>query len=199
MDGFQGPAKFLLTRFTERLPAESQEWSSSSKSLSPHVCTGISPYYPSRLTFPVLANARVAGLLATDDIGVVSLLLFWGMIELGVGMIAICLPTLRPLFRGWSPESIIRSIRSALSLRSLHSGGSGPRKSAGRSAKDGQQIGSESSIIGIRMETTTSGKDSTEGTVTRACGGEEGRIHTERHGDSDIRVDREIVLSHQEV
>lgn len=120
------------------------------------------------------------------------------MVELGVGMIAICLPTLRPLFRGWSPESIIRSIRSALSLRSLYSGGSGTKKSAGRSAKDGQQTGSESSIIGIRMGTNTSGKDSTEGTITRAYGGEEGRSHTERHGDSDIRVDREIVLSHQE-
>ena len=121
------------------------------------------------------------------------------MVELGVGMIAICLPTLRPLFHGWSPESIISSIRSALSLRSLHSGGSRARRSAGRSAKDEQQLGSESSIVGIRMENITSGKDSTEGIVTRAYGGEEGGSHTERHGDSDIRVDREIVLSHQEV
>ena len=42
------------------------------------------------------------------------------MVELGVGMIAICLPTLRPLFAGLSLESIIRSIRSAISLRSFH-------------------------------------------------------------------------------
>lgn len=146
----------------------------------------------------VLANARVAGLLATDDIGVVSLLLFWGMVELGVGMIAICLPTLRPLFRGWSPESIIRSIRSALSLRSIRSDGSGAR-SIGRPAKDAQQVGSESSIVGINMEPITNGKASTEGTVTQLYGGEEGQSQTGRHGEGDIRVDREFDLSRQEV
>lgn len=85
----------------------------------------------------VLANARVAGLVATDDIGVVSLLLFWGMVELGVGMIAICLPTLRPLFAGWSPESIIRSIRSAISLRSIQSGGSKASKGSARKSVKG--------------------------------------------------------------
>ena len=124
------------------------------------------------------------------------------MVELGVGIIAICLPTLRPLFRGWSPESILRSIRSALSLRSLHSGGSGgsgARRSPGRSAKEAQQLGSESSIVGIHMEATTYAKASAEGVVTRAYGGEEGRGHTERHGGTHIRVDREVVLSRQEV
>lgn len=47
--------------------------------------------------------------------------MFWGMLEMGVAMIAVCLPTLRPLFHGWSPESIMRSFRSALSLRSVGS------------------------------------------------------------------------------
>ena len=144
----------------------------------------------------------MAGLLATDDIGVVSLLLFWGMVELGVGIIAICLPTLRPLFRGFSPESILRSIRSALSLRSIHSGSSGARRSPGRSAaKEAQQpLGSDSSIVGIHMEATTYDKASAEGVVTRAYGGEEGRGgHMEGQGGSDIRVDREVVLSRQEV
>ena len=41
--------------------------------------------------------------------------------EMGVAMIAVCLPTLRPLFRNWSLESIIRSVRSAVSLRSVGS------------------------------------------------------------------------------
>ena len=36
-------------------------------------------------------------------------------------MIVACLPTLRPLFRGASPESVIQSIRSKLSLQSLRS------------------------------------------------------------------------------
>ncbi|KAI9648373.1 hypothetical protein NHQ30_003006 [Ciborinia camelliae] len=52
---------------------------------------------------------------------VVSLLMFWSMLEVGIAMIASCLPTLRPLFHGFSPESVIRSIRSALSLHSLSS------------------------------------------------------------------------------
>ena len=121
------------------------------------------------------------------------------MVELGVGIIAICLPTLRPLFRGWSPESILRSIRSALSLRSIHSGGSSARRSPRRSAKEAQRLGSESSIVGIHMEATTYAKANTEGVVTRAYGGEEGRGHTDMHGDSDIRVDREVVLSRHEV
>ena len=53
--------------------------------------------------------------------GVVSILLFWAMMEMGVAMIAVCLPTLRPLFRNLSLESIIRSVRSAVSLRSMGS------------------------------------------------------------------------------
>jgi hypothetical protein len=82
----------------------------------------------------VLASSTVAGLPSTDDIGVVSLLLFWGMVELGVGMIAICLPILRPLFAGWSVEKIVQSVRSAISLRSLgsHQGSHGSsRRSQG--------------------------------------------------------------------
>ena len=38
------------------------------------------------------------------------------MIELGVALIAACLPTLRPLFHDVSLESVSRSIRSKLSL-----------------------------------------------------------------------------------
>ena len=121
------------------------------------------------------------------------------MVELGVGMVAICLPTLRPLFRGWSPESIIRSVRSALSLRSIHSGGSSPRRSTGRSAGEAQQLGSESSIVGINMANVANVKISTEGNFAPAYGGEEDYRRTEGRGEGDIRVDREFVLSRQEV
>lgn len=44
--------------------------------------------------------------------------MFWGMLEMGVAMVAVCLPTLRPLFLGWSPERIIHSFLSVLSLSS---------------------------------------------------------------------------------
>ena len=63
--------------------------------------------------------------------------MFWGMLEMGVAMIAVCLPTLRLLFHGFSPESFIRSLRSALTLgsvgtrkRSYHSSSTNPHQRA---------------------------------------------------------------------
>jgi len=41
------------------------------------------------------------------------------MIECGLGVIVVCLPTLRPLYGKISPESIFSGIRSVFSLRSL--------------------------------------------------------------------------------
>lgn len=63
----------------------------------------------------------ILGVTILDDMAVVSLLLFWPMIEMGVALVVACLPALRPLFRGKSPESAIQSVRSKLSLRSLRS------------------------------------------------------------------------------
>jgi hypothetical protein len=45
----------------------------------------------------------------------------WGYIEASIGVIAACLPTLRPLMKARMPESIINSARSKLSLNSLRS------------------------------------------------------------------------------
>lgn len=44
--------------------------------------------------------------------------MFWGMLEMGVAMVAVCLPTLRPLFHDWSPERILNSFLSYLPLNS---------------------------------------------------------------------------------
>jgi len=41
------------------------------------------------------------------------------MIECGLGVIVVCLPTLRPLYGKISPESIFSGIKSVFSLRSL--------------------------------------------------------------------------------
>lgn len=57
----------------------------------------------------------------TTSPAVVGLMLFWPMVQMGVALVAACLPTLRPLFDGFSPESVIHSIRSNLSLSSLRS------------------------------------------------------------------------------
>lgn len=43
------------------------------------------------------------------------------MVEMGVALVVACLPTLRPLFHGFSAESVVRSVRSKLSLQSLRS------------------------------------------------------------------------------
>lgn len=59
--------------------------------------------------------------MLTGQPAVVGLILFWPMIQMGIALIAICLPTLRPLFQGVSPESVIQSIRSNFSLSSLRS------------------------------------------------------------------------------
>ena len=52
---------------------------------------------------------------------------YWTLIEASLAIVSACLPTLRPLFQGFSVESVIRSFRSVISLASLqsrHSNGS---------------------------------------------------------------------------
>ncbi|KUJ17954.1 uncharacterized protein LY89DRAFT_683928 [Mollisia scopiformis] len=61
--------------------------------------------------------------------------IIWTSIEPCMGVIGACLPSLRPIFLGFSPESLVGSIRSVLSLRSM-----GSRDSRGRSKKDSQRL-----------------------------------------------------------
>jgi hypothetical protein len=50
-----------------------------------------------------------------------SLLVMWSVVEVNAALIACCLPVLRPLFSHRGLESVVNSIRSALSLHSLQS------------------------------------------------------------------------------
>lgn len=91
------------------------------------------------LTFLVLSSPVILGLPVTTNSvrslrldnrfhllttpGIVNVMLFWGTLEANVGMVACCLPTLRPLFSSISIESIVNSARSVRSLRSWSSGG----------------------------------------------------------------------------
>lgn len=43
------------------------------------------------------------------------------MVQLSLGAVAACLPILRPVFTGLSLDSLIRTFRSAVSLRSTRS------------------------------------------------------------------------------
>lgn len=51
----------------------------------------------------------------------VTTILYWSMIEAGLAIIAACLPNLRFLVSKVSLDSVVNSVRSALSLDSLHS------------------------------------------------------------------------------
>lgn len=44
--------------------------------------------------------------------------LYWSMVESGIGLIAVCLPTYRLLFSQFSVQVLLDSVRSVFSLRS---------------------------------------------------------------------------------
>ncbi len=88
--------------------------------------------------------AKAAEFLLTCS-GIVSILMFWGMLEIGIAMVAACLPVLRPLFQGWSPESIIRSFRSQISLKSIGSGNKASHNTKGSA----RRTESETAITGV--------------------------------------------------
>ena len=54
-----------------------------------------------------------------------------------LGVIGACLPCLGPLFQGISPESVIRSIRSQISLPSLRSPKGSPKRSLTTTSRSG--------------------------------------------------------------
>ncbi|KAI1843549.1 hypothetical protein JX266_010182 [Neoarthrinium moseri] len=54
-----------------------------------------------------------------DGIGLLTTLMFWSMVEMGIAVVAGCLPTIWPLISKISVEEMVRSVRSALSLESL--------------------------------------------------------------------------------
>lgn len=63
--------------------------------------------------------------LLTMVSALITYLLFWTMIECGLGVIVVCLPTLRSLFGRWTlkitPGSLLSGIRNVLTLQSLSS------------------------------------------------------------------------------
>ncbi|KAF1955639.1 hypothetical protein CC80DRAFT_415320 [Byssothecium circinans] len=48
----------------------------------------------------------------------ITTMLFWSMLEINLGIVAICLPTLRPIFQHKSVESVINSVRGRVSIKS---------------------------------------------------------------------------------
>jgi hypothetical protein len=62
-----------------------------------------------------------------------SATLYWSTIEAGLGLFATCLPSLQPLLRRRSLDSIVRSVRSIISLRSV------PRSQKSASGRSGSE------------------------------------------------------------
>lgn len=80
------------------------------------------------------------------------------MLEVGIALIAANLPVIRNLWRGLSAESIIRSIRSAISLRSHESG----RESRSETQRRAEGSDSKTAIIGV-FQGRNPGMDSVNG------------------------------------
>lgn len=58
-----------------------------------------------------------------DGIGHLTTEIWWSMIEMGISVVAACLPTIGPFFGNLLPERVIQSIRSIFSLQSFSSRG----------------------------------------------------------------------------
>jgi len=56
-----------------------------------------------------------------DVRGVETNAMVWSYVEVGVGVVAACLPTIRPILNRRTPESIVNSVRSKISLNSMGS------------------------------------------------------------------------------
>ncbi|KAL4732883.1 hypothetical protein BDV11DRAFT_176228 [Aspergillus similis] len=75
---------------------------------------------------PLLSSPTVAGFPADDDIGVVSGLVFWGMLEVGIATIAVSLPVMYGLMRKWSTSVILGYFQSLISFISVPKGSGDP-------------------------------------------------------------------------
>lgn len=74
-------------------------------------------------------------------------MMFWSMIEMGIAVIAGCLPTIWPLISKVSLENMVRTVRSVFSIESL-------RESLGRerSGADGAKLDGNSENSGPYMQ-----------------------------------------------
>ena len=76
---------------------------------------GISPHIDadSNCTRYRSQQPRNRPLITTED---VSLIMFWSILEGGTAVVAACLPTMKSILKDLSSQSLLRNIRSTLSL-----------------------------------------------------------------------------------
>ena len=109
---------------------------------------------------------------------------------MGVAMIAICLPTLRPVFQGWSLESIVKSFRSAISLRSMGSG----HKSSLSTKENVARSESETAITGPQESGLEYGNPSSLDVEAYAMGAMGGKKANRVAGPAILRRQRSFIL-----
>ncbi|MCJ1437277.1 hypothetical protein MMC27_006663 [Xylographa pallens] len=120
--------------------------------------------------------------VVVDENLTISTIMYWYMIEAGISLIAACLPTLRFLFANKSLQTVMQSVRSAISLRS---------SSSHRGDNDFSDIESNHSRAQIygpgsgTMETSAVGK--TDKGLEMTHFPQDGRIHVEHEVSQTIK------------
>jgi hypothetical protein len=99
------------------------------------------------VTFWVCKHLLATKIVRITILGLVTNVEIWSEVEACVAVIAACLPTLRPLFAGKSPESLIGSIRSIFSPNTVKNS----RSAVDRSNQEGYVKQSEED--GIHLQT----------------------------------------------
>ncbi|MCJ1289797.1 hypothetical protein MMC34_001330 [Xylographa carneopallida] len=114
-------------------------------------------------------NGQNIDVLGTNDASLqTATFLYWTMLEQGLAVIVACLPTLRTLFNHASLESVVRSVRTTLSLDSLRSRGSGNLEHSYRS-----------------RHAHKSSRSGSEAAITKR---EDSEVDVERHGEAEYPI-----------
>ena len=62
---------------------------------------------------------RKLGDTDSSVLDILTLALYWPMVEASVGIVSACLPSMRPIFKGYAPGDSFRRLQDRTSLRSL--------------------------------------------------------------------------------
>lgn len=106
-------------------------------------------------------------MLTLLDTDVTAPTVYWTTIEASLAIVAATLPTLRPIFSHMSPESVIASIRSVLSLHSIRS--TAASKTGSNGAREGTKS-SSSSVEGLNSDPALDGYPGTHETFVEGPG-----------------------------
>ena len=85
-----------------------------------------------------------------DSVGFYTTIVFWSMLEMGLSIIAACLPTLGPIFHDLSAEKLGQRMRSFLALRS-------PSAGVGKSVSETNILSDIGAGNNVRLETMATG------------------------------------------